>query len=136
MNEKKVRATVCGIIEKNGKVLLLKRNNEPFKNYWTLPGGHIDFGETAEKAVIREVKEEASLNFSPRFLGYRDEIYPELNWHGEVLLFYGEAAGSEKVDGREISDFKWVTLEEAAKMQLAFEHEKSIQAYLIKNKIN
>lgn len=130
MIEKRVRATVCGIIENNSKVLLVKRNNEPFKGYWTLPGGHIDFGETAEQAVIREVKEESGLMFSPQFLGYRDEVYPEINWHGEVLLFYGKAAGSEKIDGKEILDYKWVKLQEASKMKLAFKHEKSIQIYL------
>ena len=120
----------AAIIEKNGKVLLLRRNTEPFKGYWTLPGGHIEFGETAEQAIIREVKEEASLRFKPKFFGYRDEIYPEISWHGEVLLFHGESAGTEKADGREISDAKWVPLEEAAKIKLAFGHEKSIDDYL------
>jgi len=130
MTEKRVRATVCAIIEKDGKILLLKRNNEPFKGFWTLPGGHIEFGKTAEQAVIRETMEEASLKFSPQFLCYRDEIYQKMYWHGEVLLFYGEATGNEKVDGKEILDLKWVPLEEASKMKLAFEHDTSIQKYL------
>lgn len=131
--EKKVRATVGAVIENDSKVLLVKRNNEPFKGYWCLPGGHIDFGETAEKAVIREVKEETGLTFKPKFLGYRDEIYPNINWHGEVLIFYGEAKGEEGIEGEEITDIKWFNINEAANMKLAFEHEEVVKMY-VKNK--
>lgn len=129
MSEKKVRATAVAVIEKDGKVLLVKRNNEPFKNYWCLPGGHIDFGETAEEAIVREVREETGLNFKPKFLGYRDEIYPDINWHGEVLIFYGEAKGKEAFDKKEILDIKWVDIDEAINMKLAFEHEKTLRLY-------
>ena len=124
-----VRSTVCAVIEKDGKILLVKRNHEPFNGCWALPGGHIDFGETAEHAVIREVKEETGLNFTPKFLGYRDEIYKDINWHGEVLLFYGKTQGKEKIDGKEIIDIKWFDTEEAKNMELAFEHEKSLQLF-------
>ena len=125
--KKGVRATVGAIIEKDKKVLLVKRNHKPFKDYWCIPGGHIDFGETAQQAVIREAKEETGLTFKPKFLGYRDEIYPDINWHGEVLIFYGEAEGNEKIDGEEITDIKWVDIEEASNMKLAFEHQKTLQ---------
>lgn len=128
--EKKVRATAGAVIEKDGKVLLVKRNHEPFKDYWCLPGGHIDFGETAEQAIIREVKEETGLSFKPKFLGYRDEIYPDINWHGEVLLFYGKAEGKEVVDQKEIIDIKWVVLNEALNMLLAFEHGRTLEMYI------
>ncbi len=124
-----VRATVGAIIEKDRKVLLVKRNHEPFKGYWCIPGGHIDFGETAEQAVIREVKEETGLTLTPRFLSYRDEIYQNINWHGEVLIFYGEAEGNENIDGKEIIGIKWVDINKALNMKLAFEHEKTLQVY-------
>ena len=132
MNEKKVRATVGALIEKEGKIILVKRGHEPFKDYWCFPGGHIDFGETAEQAIIREVKEETGLTITPKFLCYTDELYPDINWHGEVLVFYGEAEGKEKIDGKEIIGIKWVALDEAINMKLAFDHQKIIQIY--KNK--
>ena len=124
-----VRATACAVIEKDNKVLLVKRNTEPFNGYWTLPGGHIDFGETAEQAIKREVKEETGLTIKPKFLHYRDEIYPEINWHGEVLIFYGKAEGKEQIDGKEITDIRWFDIEEAIKMKLAFQHEKTLTIY-------
>jgi 8-oxo-dGTP diphosphatase len=126
---KKVRSTAVAVIEKEGKVLLIKRNTEPFKDYWSLPGGHIDFGETAGEAVVRETKEETGLDFEPRFLGYRDELYPEINWQAEVLIFYGHGSGTEKIDKNEISDIRWLSLKEAMQMKLAFEHEKTLDMY-------
>src|SRR3989338_2196561 len=126
----KVRVTACAILEKDNKLLLIKRNTEPFKGYWSLPGGHIDFGESAETAVIREVKEETGLEFKPTFLGYRDELHPEIGWHAEVLLFYGPFSGKESIDGKEVSSIEWVNTKEAAKMKLAFEHEKTLEIYL------
>ena len=129
MIEKKVRATVGALIERDGKILLVKRNHEPFKDYWCLPGGHIDFGETAEEAAAREVKEETGLTLKPEFLGYIDESYPEINWHAEVLMFRGKAEGKENIDGKEIKDIRWFDIKEAAKMKLAFEHEKTLKMY-------
>jgi len=38
--------TVSIVIEKDGKFLLIKRRNKPEKNYWAVPGGHVDEGET------------------------------------------------------------------------------------------
>jgi 8-oxo-dGTP diphosphatase len=58
---KVVRLTVDGVIVEEGKILLIKRGNEPYKGLWALPGGFVEYGETTEKAVVREVKEETGL---------------------------------------------------------------------------
>ncbi|MBW2991867.1 NUDIX hydrolase [Candidatus Woesearchaeota archaeon] len=131
-NEKKVRATAGAVIVKDGKMLLAKRNTEPFKDYWCLPGGHIDFGESAEEAIVREVKEETGLNFKPNFLGYIDEIIPEIDWHGVGLVFYGEAEGEESFDEEEIKELKWFDINEAANMKLAFKNAECVKMYLEK----
>ena len=44
------------------KILLVKRKTVVFKGYWALPGGRIDVAESAEEAVVREVKEETGLD--------------------------------------------------------------------------
>jgi len=54
--------SVGAIIEKDGKILLTKRNVKPFKGAWVIPGGHIEQYEKAEDAVKREVREETGLN--------------------------------------------------------------------------
>ncbi|TAL47058.1 NUDIX hydrolase, partial [archaeon] len=58
-------ATVGAIIEKDGKILFTKRNHEPFKGKWALPGGHVEQNETVEDAVVREIKEETNLYIQP-----------------------------------------------------------------------
>ncbi len=49
------------IIEKDGKLLLLQRTEEPFKLHWNLPAGYVDICESPIQAVHREVQEESGL---------------------------------------------------------------------------
>jgi len=126
MHYKAVKATVLGIITRtepnNIFILLTKRNIEPFKNYWCFPGGHIDAGEKARDAVIREVQEETGLAFDPEFTGYNDEIFPNLDFYAAVLIFKGEASGRVTIQKNEVQDYRWVTVAEALSMKMAFNH--------------
>jgi 8-oxo-dGTP diphosphatase len=47
--------------ENHPEILLIERNNEPFKNMWALPGGFIDKDEDIETAAYRELAEETSI---------------------------------------------------------------------------
>jgi len=125
-----LRVTVCAIIERDEKILLTKRSVESFKGYWCLPGGHIDFGETAESAVIREIKEETGLKFNPKFFGYFDEIIKDMNLHAVVLAFSGDARGEIKKDEKEVTDINWFSLDEASKMKLAFKHNLILDKWI------
>ena len=53
--------SIDAIIEQDGKILLVKRGIDPYKGYWAIPGGHVDFDETLEQSTVREVKEETGL---------------------------------------------------------------------------
>ncbi len=46
------------IISQKGKILLVKRKEDPRIGCWSLPGGFIEYDETPERAVVREVYEE------------------------------------------------------------------------------
>lgn len=50
----------CLVIE-NGRILLLKRGNEPSMGKWTFPGGYVEFAERAIDAAVRETEEEVGL---------------------------------------------------------------------------
>lgn len=56
-----ITLTVDAIIPYKGKIVLIKRKNEPFKDFYALPGGIVEYGETVENAVLREVEEETGL---------------------------------------------------------------------------
>lgn len=56
----KVAAAV--LIEQDGRVLLVRRSNEPFRGFWTLPAGFINGGEDPAEAAARECFEETGLH--------------------------------------------------------------------------
>lgn len=52
---------VDGVLFSEGKVLLLKRKDDPFRGSWVLPGGMVKYGETLEEATTREFEEETKI---------------------------------------------------------------------------
>lgn len=129
-----VKATVVAIITKDteeGKqVLLARRNTEPYRDLWSLPGGHIEPYETAKDAIIREVNEEIGLDFEPHFFCYFDEIIPERNIHAVVIVFEGSSSGRTRLSPHEISDIRWTPLSHALLLSLAFLQNRILEEYM------
>ncbi len=124
-----VGAVIYSPLKGKNIILLTKRNIEPFKHHWCLPGGHIEYFENVLEAVKREIDEETSLAFDPGFLGYFEEVFPERDIHNVVLMFYGMAKGEPQKDDTEVSDIGWFSLNEALAMDLAFGHNEVLLAY-------
>ena len=79
-----VAAAVGAILEYDKKIVLLKRAREPGKGKLDLPGGFVDPKESAEEALIREVKEELNIEIKePKYLG----SYPNIYKYEEVLYY-------------------------------------------------
>ena len=88
----------------NGRVLLCCRNIEPRKDYWTLPGGFMENGETTLAGALRETYEEARVSaINPRLLSVIS-----LPAYDQVHLFY-------LVD---MPDFSFATTPESHTVQL------------------
>jgi 8-oxo-dGTP diphosphatase len=58
-----MRPRACAAILRDGKILMVRHQNNG-RNYWTLPGGGVNEGESLEQAAIREVLEETHLDVS------------------------------------------------------------------------
>jgi 8-oxo-dGTP diphosphatase len=56
---------VGAVILDGVRVLLVRRANEPFQNWWSLPGGVVETGELLKDAVRREMREETGLEVEP-----------------------------------------------------------------------
>lgn len=72
-------ACVGGIVlDERGRLLLVRRGNEPGRGQWSVPGGRIEPGERAAEAVVREVEEETGLQVRPTGLaGVVERVGPD-----------------------------------------------------------
>ena len=113
-----------GIILQNKKILLLKRSNysERYPEFWGCPGGRAEKGETAEQNVIREVKEECNLDFTPTKI-IKTGIWKEVKYY----RFLGNWSGDIKIQEEEVSDFNWFSFSEAIKLQLSFDYKEILE---------
>lgn len=99
------------------KALLIQRGEEPNRGGWTIPGGFVEFDETADKAVVREVEEETGLQ--TRNLGmaaYRNRANPGDN--SSYVVFLLEVTGGElrTEPDPEIAQVGFFSLEEMQEM--------------------
>jgi len=79
-------------------ILLIQRNQEPNRGYWTLPGGFVESDEMAEAAVVREVEEETGLRCEIVGLaGFRNRPDPDVNTSYVVFLL--RMTGGELITG-------------------------------------
>jgi 8-oxo-dGTP diphosphatase len=78
---------IGAVIIKEGKIVLIKRGNEPSKGKWSIPGGLVELGENLEAAVIRETKEETCLEVqTPRLIDVVENV--DLDEHGKIKYHY------------------------------------------------
>ncbi len=118
--------TVDGIIIENGKILLIKRATQPYKDHWALPGGFVELGETLEEAVTREVKEETGLETKPVKLtgAYSDPKRDPRGHTISIAYLLRTISGNLKTtpEAKEIRFFALDSLPE----NMAFDHEKIV----------
>lgn len=119
--------TVDGIIEYDRGIVMIERTNPPLG--WALPGGFVDYGESVEEAVAREIKEETSLDF----IDYKQfKIYSkgdrDPRFHTASVVFTGKGEGTIKADSDAMAAgiFKLDSLPE----KIAFDHREIIEDYI------
>jgi 8-oxo-dGTP diphosphatase len=77
---------VGAVVVHEGRVLLIRRGKEPLRGRWLVPGGTVEWGETLEDALVREVQEETGLTVRPReMVAVLDRIHQE---QGEVRYHF------------------------------------------------
>lgn len=137
MNEQKFPEPACGalVFNKEGKLLLIKSHK--WRNKYTMPGGHVELGESLEKALKREIKEETGLTIGDiRFICFQEFIYGKEFWKKKHFIFFDYACktNSKKVVlNSEGKEFTWVTPKEALKMNIDKYTMHSIKEFLKKS---
>ncbi len=100
-----VELTVLCLIQDGNRILLQNRVKKDWQGY-TLPGGHVEPGESFVDAVIREMKEETGLDIlKPRLVGIKQ--FPIDDGRYIVLLFKTESFSGQVVSSDE-GEMEWV----------------------------
>ncbi len=77
-----VRVGVGCFVYKNGRFLMQQRTGSHGQGTWSVPGGHLEYGETPEQCASREVMEETGVSIQNiRFLTVTNDIFTDLNKH-------------------------------------------------------
>jgi 8-oxo-dGTP diphosphatase len=117
----------CVIYDPEGRVLLIRRKNEPFKGAFALPGGFVDIGETVEAACRREMREETGLEVGDLGLvGVYSDPGRDPRGHTVSVVFLAKlpAAGAPTA-GDDAETAEWVADWRAH--QLAFDHAQILE---------
>ena len=96
MNIKCPLLTVDAVILKDGRFVLIRRKNEPFKGLWALPGGFVEAGEKVEDAARREAREETGLDIELlALLGVYSDPKRDPRGHTVSVVYLAKPAGGE-----------------------------------------
>lgn len=88
------KVVVAALIQKNNKFLLTKELIEDGVEHWLVPGGKVDFGETLEEALSREIKEEIGVDLTNiQFLKVHEAIFPQFDYHSVIFFYSAKPAG-------------------------------------------
>lgn len=120
----KVELTVLCLLADKGRLLLQNRIKEDWKGY-TLPGGHVEPGESFVDAVVREMKEETGLTvFHPRLVGVKQ--FPIENGRYVVLLFKAEKYEGDLVSSEE-GTMEWIPYERLSEVGTVADFEELLR---------
>jgi 8-oxo-dGTP diphosphatase len=112
------------LVRKTKGIVLVKRKRPPYEGYWALPGGFVEYGETVEEAVVREVREETGLEVDIKGLvGVYSKPGRDPRGHVISVAFLVVEVGGELRGSRETEVGEFCTIPE----KLAFDHREILR---------
>ncbi len=128
------QAAAVGILEYKDKIILTRRANEPRKGMLSIPGGFVDYEESLEKALIREIREELNLSIAaPTYLCSYGEQYVsrEVVYFCVVAFFVVRVDDIREMRAQDDVDMYQLISPEAIKpVEMAFESDlRALEKY-------
>lgn len=118
--------TVDIIIEYQGGIVLIERKNPPYG--WAIPGGFIDYGESAEDAAVREAKEETSLTVH-LIRQLKTYSAPDRDPRHHTIAIVFVAKGDGKLVAADDAASAKVFYEKSVPKEMAFDHLEILADY-------
>ena len=111
-----VEVATGAFIIRDGKLFLA--SGPKFHNQWVVPGGHVEYRETIQKCVEREVKEETNAEVkATELICVSEDLHKKVNGKERHFVFLNWKCelvnGEPKIDGKEFTKFIWMPLKEA-----------------------
>ena len=108
---------IGAVIIREGKIALIKRGNEPGKGKWSIPGGHVELGETPEEAVVRETKEETGLEVeNPSLIDVVSNVdldeKGKVKYHYVIIEYFVHVKGGTAQAASDAVELRWVPFDE------------------------
>jgi 8-oxo-dGTP diphosphatase len=126
---------VGAVIIEGGCVLLVRRDTEPLRGEWSVPGGMLELGEKLRDGVRREVQEETGIDVEPGdVLDVFDSIFADTlgrtQYHYVLIDYLCRPLGGEPRAGSDVSDVRWVSAEALPAMGLRESIEQVVRKAL------
>lgn len=115
MNENNVRVGIGCFVFKNGKFIMQQRKGAHGEGSWSVPGGHLEFGESFEDTARREVKEETNLDIkNVRFGAVTNDYFPDEDRHYVTVWMLSDWADGEEyiTEPNKCTAQKWHTFDD------------------------
>ena len=114
---------VGAVVFKEGKILTIKRSQEPSKGKWSIPGGRVELGETVYEAAKREALEECSIEIEiERLLDSVDNIIRDeegrIKYHFVIIDLLARYVGGEIKAQSDAEECRWVTPQELVELDI------------------